>query len=100
MMMTLDTRHETRIEGRTGAGAGAVLICGCSVSASTGRQGVGISSIVCVMGTGESARVLIVSVVCDGGVGVCLCRVLRWPVVLFHIRLDAEAWVARAARCS
>ena len=50
---------------------GAVLICGCSVSASTGRQGVRMPSIVCVVGMGESVEVICVAVVCGGGVGMC-----------------------------
>ena len=48
-------------------GQGAVLICGCSVSACTGRQGVGDPSVVCVLDMGESVGVICVAVVCDGG---------------------------------
>ena len=29
----------------------------------------------------------------------CLCRVLQWPVVLFHIGLNAEVWAVRVVRC-
>ena len=48
-------------------GQGAVLICGCSVSASTGRQGVRMPSIVCAVGMGESVGVICVAVECGGG---------------------------------
>ena len=72
-------RGETRGGGRQEAGQGATLIYGCSISVKTGGQGVGSSSIVCVVGMGESVEVLCEAVVCGIGVGMCYVLV---PMVI------------------
>ena len=99
-MSSVVVRGKIRVGGISGAGQVAVLICGCSVSGSTGRQGVRKPSIVCVAGMGKSVKVIRVAVVCGGGVGMC-CVLFSYgrstcPISVSTLRDKLLVWLVVA----